>query len=79
MFTGFEDRPDGGDTAVLVHSVGASGYHPGDEQELRELTRSAGVDVVGELSSSRRDPDPGTYLGSGKLVELLELRITLVA
>lgn len=76
MFTGFEDRPDGGDTAVLVHSVGASGYHPGDDQELRELTRSAGVDVVGELSSSRRDPDPGTYLGSGKLVELRELRKT---
>ena len=74
MFTGFEDRPDGGDTAVLVHSVGASGYHPGDDQELSELARSAGVDVVGELSSSRRDPDPGTYLGSGKLVELRELR-----
>ena len=76
MFTGFEDRPDGGDTAVLAHSVGASGYHPGDDQELRELARSAGVDVVGELSSSRRDPDPGTYLGSGKLVELRKLRKT---
>jgi GTPase len=74
LFTGFEDRPDGGDVAVLVHSAGAVGYYPSDDEELRELTRSAGVDIVGELNSARREPDPGTYLGSGKLDELRELR-----
>ena len=42
-------------------------------QELRELVRSAGVDILSELKSARRDPDPGTFLGSGKIQELHDL------
>jgi len=44
-----------------------------DAEELRELVRSAGVEILSELSSSRRDPDPRTFLGSGKLAELGDL------
>jgi GTPase len=44
----------------------------GDEQlsELRELLRTAGVAVVGELIQRRDHPHPNTYLGAGKLDEL---------
>ena len=38
--------------------------------ELRELLRTAGVEPVGELVQHRPAPDPRTYVGKGKLVEL---------
>jgi GTPase len=52
--------------AVLAQGV--------DEQEelgeMRELMRTAGVHPVGELVQRRPAPDPRTYVGKGKLVEL---------
>ena len=41
-----------------------------DLNELRELARSAGVDVVGQLVQLRRYGQSRSYLGSGKLEEL---------
>ncbi len=38
--------------------------------ELRELARTAGVEPVAELVQHRERPDPRTYIGKGKLVEL---------
>jgi GTP-binding protein HflX len=38
--------------------------------ELRELLRTAGVAVTGELTQRRPKPDPDRYLGKGKLAEL---------
>ncbi len=38
--------------------------------ELRELLRTAGVKPVGEIVQRRPAPDPRTYVGKGKLVEL---------
>ena len=38
--------------------------------ELRELSRTAGVEPVGELVQKRPRPDERTYVGKGKLVEL---------
>ena len=38
--------------------------------ELRELLRTAGVAVAGELVQRRQRPDPDRYLGKGKLVDL---------
>jgi GTP-binding protein HflX len=38
--------------------------------ELRELLRTAGVAVAGELTQRRARPDPDRYLGKGKLAEL---------
>lgn len=39
-------------------------------EELRELTRSAGAAVAGEMLQRRDRPDPATLIGSGKLEEL---------
>jgi GTPase len=40
--------------------------------ELRELSRTAGVEPVAELVQHRDRPDPRTYVGKGKLEELKE-------
>jgi GTP-binding protein HflX len=40
-----------------------------DLDELKELLRTAGVAVVGELVQHRERPHPNTYLGSGKVLE----------
>lgn len=44
-----------------------------DLSELRELLRTAGVAVVGQLVQHRERPHPNTYLGPGKIEELKEL------
>src|SRR4051794_32368835 len=41
-----------------------------DLAELRELLRTAGVAVNGELVQRRPQPDPDRYLGKGKITEL---------
>jgi GTPase len=41
-----------------------------DLSELRELLRTAGVAVNGELVQRRERPDPDRYFGKGKLAEL---------
>jgi GTP-binding protein HflX len=52
--------------AVLPQGAGAD-----DElAELRELSRTAGVEPVAELIQHRARPDPRTYVGKGKLAEL---------
>ena len=42
----------------------------GDLSELRELLRTAGVAVVGQMIQRRDKPHPNSYLGPGKLVEV---------
>src|SRR5215211_2859008 len=41
-----------------------------DLSELRELLRTAGVAVAGELTQRRPEADPDRYFGKGKLAEL---------
>src|SRR5687767_9352732 len=48
----------------------AAGPTEADLGELKELLRTAGVAVVGELAQRRPEPDPDRYLGKGKLEEL---------
>ncbi len=52
--------------ALLIASMPAEA----DLAELRELLRTAGVAVAGELVQYRPTPHPDTYLGRGKLDEL---------
>ncbi|HEV2180454.1 MAG TPA: hypothetical protein VGR59_09045, partial [Gemmatimonadaceae bacterium] len=40
--------------------------------ELAELADTAGAVVVGEVTQFLERPNPGTYLGKGKLDELVE-------
>src|SRR5436853_1701822 len=48
----------------------AAGPEGPDISELRELLRTAGVAVAGDLTQRRAAPDPDRYLGKGKLDEL---------
>jgi GTP-binding protein HflX len=48
----------------------AVGPEEPDLAELRELLRTAGVAVAGELTQRRAAPDPDRYFGKGKLSEL---------
>src|SRR3954451_17032652 len=44
-----------------------------DLSELEELLRTAGVATVGQLVQHRDRPHPNSYIGPGKLEELMEL------
>jgi GTPase len=48
----------------------AAGPEEADLGELRELLRTAGAAVVGEMTQKRPEPDPDRYFGKGKLAEL---------
>jgi GTPase len=48
----------------------AAGPNEGELTELKELLRTAGVAVAGELTQRRPEPDPDRYFGKGKLAEL---------
>ena len=50
-------------------TIAAAPVEP-DLSELRELLRTAGVAVAGELVQRRAQPDPDRYFGKGKLAEL---------
>jgi GTPase len=41
--------------------------------ELASLAKTAGAKVVGTVLQRKHKPDPGTYIGSGKAVEVAEL------
>jgi GTPase len=61
-------RPRVRERAVLV-GVGR-GMAEEDLDELAALADSAGADPVARIVQSRSEPDPGTYVGKGKLGEL---------
>jgi GTPase len=55
----------------FIVAVLGSDVDPDEELgEFRELSRTAGVEPVGELVQKRPRPDERTYVGKGKLVEL---------
>jgi GTP-binding protein HflX len=61
-------KPTVRERAVLV-GVGR-GIAEEDLDELASLAYSAGADPVARIVQSRSEPDPGTYVGRGKLGEL---------
>lgn len=69
----FFERPDAGETAVLVHIDFQDEQEREDPGEFLELVRSAGAEPATLLQGSRRRPDSRTFIGSGKLEELREL------
>jgi GTP-binding protein HflX len=57
--------------AVLPHAATSDrDEHHDDLAELKELLRTAGVAVAGELVQHRAQADPNAYLGKGKIQEL---------
>src|SRR3954470_16020130 len=41
--------------------------------ELSSLAKTAGANVVGQVLQRRHSPDSGTYVGSGKAIEIAKL------
>jgi len=61
----------GKERAFLIALVDSEQDDNEDLTELRELARTAGVDVVGQLVQLRRYGQNRSYLGSGKIEELV--------
>ncbi|WP_136248770.1 ribosome rescue GTPase HflX [Halomonas borealis] len=68
----FFERPEAGETAVLVHVDFQDEQEREDAGEFLELVRSAGAEPANLLSGSRNRPDPRFFIGSGKVEELRE-------
>jgi GTPase len=66
------DRPQSGDKAVLVSIDFGTPDHADSLDELHLLSDSAGVEVLAVFKGSRAKPDPSTFIGSGKLIEVGE-------
>ncbi len=62
-----------GERAILVSVTAGRKPHDVEAQveELRELARSAGVEVVELITQHRRAPDPKFLIGTGKLQDLM--------
>lgn len=64
------ERPRSGERALLVR-IGL-GQPPGKDElsELESLAGSAGAEVLGIITGTRRAPDPRLFVGSGKAEEI---------
>ena len=69
----FFDRPESGETAILVHLILGTENEPEDPREFEELVLSAGGDPVALVAGQRNAPHPKYFVGKGKLDELAEL------
>lgn len=66
----FFERPDRGETAILVHIDLDSEQEQEDPLEFEELVLSAGAVPAIFIKGSRKQPDAGLFIGSGKLEEI---------
>jgi GTP-binding protein HflX len=64
------ERPRGGDRALLVNLDFGEPDQAARISELQELATSCGLCVVGLVQGRRARPDPATFAGKGKVVEL---------
>jgi len=75
-------RTGGRERAILV-GVGGRGRGRAEAesslQELRELARTAGVEVIDALVQMRREVDPRTLIGKGKLEDVVLRSMQLMA
>ncbi|KUO76586.1 MAG: GTP-binding protein [Desulfosporosinus sp. BRH_c37] len=69
--TNINETAAGKERAFLIALLESDQDDNEDLTELRELVRSAGVDVVGQLVQLRRYGQSRSYLGSGKIEELV--------
>jgi len=67
----YSPTPGQGRAKQRAYVVGA--LPEGDLAELKELLRTSGVAVVGELIQRREHPHPNLYIGPGKAEELTHL------
>src|SRR6478672_10129896 len=69
MITGSPEPERGFVLAVLAQGVDAEA----ELAEVKELARTAGVELVGTVVQHRAQPAQRTYVGKGKVEELKEL------
>ena len=67
----FFDRPTSGSKVLLIH-IQQKGSELASAEELSELAVSAGLEPTGCLTSNRRFPHPGTFVGAGKVEEIAD-------
>src|SRR5207237_8782227 len=61
---------------LLAADTGAAPWSVTESlDELEELARTAGAEIVGRLSQRLEHPDPRTYLGRGKLQEARDIAV----
>ena len=67
--------------AILVTVLEPSQKRERDQalDEITGLAETAGAVIVGDLSQVREKPDPATYIGKGKVVELKQMASVLKA
>ncbi len=68
----FFERPEGGETAILVNIDLDSQWEQEDPEEFRELVRSAALEEADFIGGKRHTPDAGYFVGKGKLDQLFE-------
>lgn len=64
------DRPVDSESALLVGIDLGDPDFPDTFAELKELARSAGLTLCGEVTGRRQRPDPALFAGSGKVQEI---------
>ncbi|MBV9575644.1 MAG: GTPase HflX [Gammaproteobacteria bacterium] len=64
------DRPGGGERIILVHVNFPAGNMEEDLDEFKELAISAGGNIVGIITGTRRVPESRYFVGSGKAEEI---------
>ena len=64
------ERPTAGENAVLVQINFKTDDIPHDEQEFKELVRSAGAQIAHLVTGSRQRPDSRYFIGEGKAEEI---------
>ncbi|NVJ48991.1 MAG: GTPase HflX [Gammaproteobacteria bacterium] len=67
------ERYQGGERAVLVHVDFPDQTNQEDLTEFVDLTTSAGLEVLGIVTTSRSAPQSKYFVGSGKIEEIAEL------
>jgi GTP-binding protein HflX len=67
------ERPSGGESAILVSVDFGESDYPESLEELRQLSLSAGLAVLGTIEGKRSAPDAKLFIGSGKADELLQV------
>ena len=67
------ERPGIGEKAILVHMDLKDENHREYLTEFEELAASAGASVVDIVTTRRYSPDPKTFIGRGKVEEIVQL------
>lgn len=64
------DRKAAGERALLVHPEIGNSLENENLEEFRELSRSAGIEIVGVITANRDRPDAACFIGSGKVEQV---------